>query len=609
MIGGEGPPAKAQPGLIFFLLAFLFLLMVHLAIVATGLSPLLEGGAHGPDSYMRLVRVRQLYETGAWFDISIHRSNVPFGEELHWTRPADLVFLAGAWALRPLLGFERALYAWSALVSPLLHVVTTLVLLWAVAPFMDRERRFLLILTFAFQMEVWVQAMAARMDHHILILLTFAASLGFTVRLLLSAGSRRDAVLAGACAGFGLWLSVEFLVFLAAIFGALTLGWLRHGGELARRGLWHAFGLSAVVALALLLERPAPLLWSEEYDRISLVHLFIGLLAAAFWASVRGLERHRIAVTAPGGRIVVAVIGALVAGGAMLAIFPKFFGGPEVDYDPRLQPIFLDLVGETRSLVPDSLDGLGWFLLFLGSTVFFVIPYFIIRFLGDGWRATRPAWVLIGLALLLYLPLSLAMLRFSTYTETLAAIALADLMAWLLAWARRARGLPRRLAVQGLAVPIMLLGPFVGASVLMQSPGTGKSAYCDSSILISELIRPEGLGRTTLTVLARFFNGPEILYHTPHAVIATPYPRNPGGQIDAFRIYSAVDPEAARRLVEERGIDIIVTCRAHEIYSDLSGEPDMLESRLRRGEATDWLMPVDLSGQAAAEYRIYRVLR
>ena len=278
-------------------------------IVYLNISPLLEGGAHGPDSYMRLVRVRQLYETGAWFDISIHRSNVPFGEELHWTRPADLVFLAGAWALSPLLGFERALYAWSALVSPLLHVAATLVLLWAVAPFMDRERRFLLILTFAFQMEVWVQAMAARTDHHMLILLVFAASLGFTARLLLSAGGRREALLAGACAGFGLWLSVEFLVILVAIFGALTLGWLRQGGEPARQGLWHALGLSAVVALALLLERPAALIWSEEYDRISIVHLCVGLLAALFWASVHGLERNRIAATSPGGRIVVAAVG------------------------------------------------------------------------------------------------------------------------------------------------------------------------------------------------------------------------------------------------------------------------------------------------------------
>ena len=109
----------------------------------------------------------------------------------------------------------------------------------------------------------------------------------------------------------------------------------------------------------------------------------------------------------------------------------------------------------------------------------------------------------------------------------------------------------------------------------------------DEGAPVEVLIRPEGLGRTTLTVLANFSYGPEILFHTPHSVVATPYPRNAAGQIDAYRIYSAVDPDAARRLAEKRGIDIIVTCRDHEIYSGLSGAPDTLESRLRRGEASD----------------------
>ncbi len=34
----------------------------------------------------------------------------------------------------------------------------------------------------------------------------------------------------------------------------------------------------------------------------------------------------------------------------------------------------------------------------------------------------------------------------------------------------------------------------------------------------------------------------------------------------------------------------------------------MLERRLRRGEPSDWLDPVGLSGAAETEYRIYRVL-
>ena len=58
----------------------------------------LEGGLAGPDSYMRLLRVTQLYESAAWFDLSIPRSNAPYGELLHWTRPADISISQAHWS-------------------------------------------------------------------------------------------------------------------------------------------------------------------------------------------------------------------------------------------------------------------------------------------------------------------------------------------------------------------------------------------------------------------------------------------------------------------------------------------------------------------------------
>ncbi len=61
-------------------------------------------------------------------------------------------------------------------------------------------------------------------------------------------------------------------------------------------------------------------------------------------------------------------------------------------------------------------------------------------------------------------------------------------------------------------------------------------------------------------------------------------------------------------MIEERGIDIIVVCQAREIYAGLTGEPDMLETRLRHGAPPGWLSPVDLSEEAAAQYRVYRFL-
>ena len=82
--------------------------LLHAGLVKIGASPVLDGNLVDPDSFMRLVRVTQLHETGAWYDTSVPRINAPYGDVLHWTRPFDVLLLVGAWALTPFLGFNRA---------------------------------------------------------------------------------------------------------------------------------------------------------------------------------------------------------------------------------------------------------------------------------------------------------------------------------------------------------------------------------------------------------------------------------------------------------------------------------------------------------------------
>jgi len=95
---------------------------------AAGLMPLRRGDLADSDCYMRLVRVRQLWTTGRWYDSTIPRSNVPYGEELHWTRPLDLLLLLGAAPASLVVGFNEALFGWGVAVSPLLLLATLLTL-------------------------------------------------------------------------------------------------------------------------------------------------------------------------------------------------------------------------------------------------------------------------------------------------------------------------------------------------------------------------------------------------------------------------------------------------------------------------------------------------
>ncbi len=564
------------------------------------------GELRGTDSYMRLLRVTHLYESGDWYDAAIPRSNAPYGEILHWTRPADLLYLAGALALEPAFGFQRGLFLWAIFLGPLLHVAMVMVLVWAVRPVFDRERRFLLVLAAIAQIAIWPHGLLGRTDHHMLILLVFAAAFGGAWRILL--GDRRPAVAlaAGAAAGFGLWLSVEFLLVWAVLFAAFGVAWLRAGGDLARGALWHALGLAAVVALALPVERPPGAWWAVEFDRISVVHLLVGGLAAAFWAAADRLSgAGRLAATAE-RRLLLGALGAAAAGGVMLLAFPKFFAGPEVDFDPGLRDIFLEVVSETQPMWPTSLRSTGWLLIFLGAGVF-ALPYLLVRLWRDRDQAAWPFWLAIALGLLAYLPAALEMRRFSAFPAVLMAVVIADLLAALLDRVR-GTGLARRLLVLAVAVPAIFFAPLAVGGALMSAGQGGVAGACPIGPLIGALNRPDGLGAAPLTVLANINLGPRLMYDTPHRVVTTPYPRNAAGQIDAYQIYAATDLAAARRIVERRGIDLIVACAGMPTYGWLSDAPDTLDTALRRGSVPPWLEPVDLGPDASRHFRAYRAV-
>ncbi|MBF0307809.1 MAG: hypothetical protein HQL41_19510, partial [Alphaproteobacteria bacterium] len=125
-------------------LAALMVAAFQIVLAGSGASPVLDGRLLDPDCYMRLTRVAWLLDAGGWWDASMPRSNAPYGEALHWTRPLDLLLAAGAWPLAPLLGLERALFVWGALISPLLLLAALPALSWASRPFLD-DRGFLLL--------------------------------------------------------------------------------------------------------------------------------------------------------------------------------------------------------------------------------------------------------------------------------------------------------------------------------------------------------------------------------------------------------------------------------------------------------------------------------
>jgi len=588
---------------------------VFALLVLHSFPDVLRGGLIDTDSYMRLVRVQRLAESGAWFDNTIPRSNAPFGSTLHWTRPVDVLLLLGAWVTRPFLGFRRALHLSGVLLSPLLLIAICFATAWSVRPLAGRRVRFYALLAVLAQVGIMGYALPGRADHNMLILLAFVAMAGTAIRLLLEPLPRWYGWATGAWAAFGLWVSTEFLAPLFVLLLTLVVLWVAKGPGIAERARSVSLGLLTVTVAAVLLEHPPPDLLRAEYDRISVVHGFVALLVVAFWIPATTARATRLGAR---GRGVYAATGAVLAASLVLLAYPRFLGGPMVDVNPELKRAWLPLLTEFQPyLFPHGLSGIGRILAYLGSALLAagVACHGIRR---DRGTPLASVWVLLGSGLVLFVPLAIRWVRFVMYAEMLGVIGTMFLLSRLLS-RLDARLSGRRLeAVRALTTIGLLVGPlFLGAGVMalggesggdLRKAASAQVDACPVDALVADLDDPTGLGDHPHTILAHVDLGPLLLYRTNHSVVATPYHRNWQGILDWEKIMNAQDPEQARRLVLARGIDVVVVCGADTPAADTAaGGPPTFAALLHSGTTPGWLHPVEVA-HASPGLRIYEVL-
>jgi hypothetical protein len=602
--GEAGPVIRAVPYLVAAGIYSLF----HILLLWLGTTPMSAGDLAGPDSYMRLVRVTQLYETGAWFDGFMVRSNAPYGHGMHWTRPFDAILLMGAWLASPVWGFEIALFRWGSLSSPIFHVALGLAAVWATAPIFDVWRRCLVALVLLTELVVLAYAFAGRADHHMLILLVFVLSLGALFRLLQHPFSVGRALASGALVGFGLWLSLEFQLMLATVFATLSVLWVLRGGDLARKGLWLALGLLAAITVALLIERGPGDILSVEYDRISLVQITVAALALSFWAAADRLDRRHPGTTGISRRAIIAALGAAAAAGALYLVHPGLFQGVHGAIDPQLDPIHLNIVAETQPLLPVDAESFGRFAIYLGAALP-CVPFLIYLLYRDTGRPAWDSWVCLAVGLVVCLPFALLMARFALFSQILLAIVLVELLASLLAQIERISLLVLRVPLWSIALAVFLFGGIALGPLVMQKRAWQPAGTCDLKALATYLSQPEGLGDRPRLLLTEVDYGAELLYRTDHAVVGTPYHRNVQGLLDNQRLFNQPFDQADRALFERRGIDLILQCRAHDRRYAYADNDRSFYDGLAAGRHPDWLRPVGLPEELDRQFRLYEVPR
>jgi len=564
------------------------------------------------DCYMHLNRAISLYEGSGWYETRSFRSNAPYGETLHWTRPFDVLLLAGAVPGSVFVDFRTALFWWGVIISPVLLFGMLMAMVWATRPMLSRQGPFLLGILLFFQVIVITYYRPGRCDHHSLLILLFVVLFGFGLRFISRPVRPWVCCAAGAIGGLAMWVSVESMLIVFGIAAALGLLWIWESGDFAKKSVFYSGSLFVVTGISLLLERPLGDLAAREFDRLSIVHLSICGFLAALWIVVGLIGRFSGLFVRRAGRLMFFAGGVGLTMVCIRFLFPKFYAGPFADVDRRIVGIWLSGVNEVQPMF--SKGGSIWASVQFAGTAIVSVGFLSYLFWSRKCR-DKKSWGYVVILLLVFILPSIYQIRWMSYSQFLVMLPMAKLMDRVL---KRLEGhRPGAVRVlKNVSVVVAFSGTFFVAGLAAEwiagnkdIRGQGKKV---SLVKICRYLnKDEKWQGRNVRILADIDSGPEILYRTGCEVIGTPYHRNWRGILDTHNIMTAADDETAHKLIEQRGIELILLCLdlpEFGSYSKPAGESTFYQ-RLCRNECPNWIKAVELPDELSASFKLFEVTR
>jgi hypothetical protein len=567
---------------------------IQTGLLLIGNGHVLHGTLFDPDCYMHLQRALRLMTEGGWHDTVDPRIDAPGGGAIHWTALFDMLLAAGAAPLR-LLGIDphTALYAWGSVVSPVLLAGALAVYAWGVKTRVQGAFFLWLVVLIFTQPEFSGGFLTGRPDHQSLVLGLLVVQLGWLYAFFDGRAGPRWALAAGILAGVQICTSVEALLTILLVCGALTLAWLFYGVRTLKALAIYLGGCVAAIFLWLVWEHGRFLL-EPAYDRVSVVHLVAlgsGFICIATLAAAEsyGILKNRAAQI--GGVALAAAVSAAVTAG----VYPDFFLGPWAHETP-IEASWHGIISELQPLFPSDLPHAGMFLAQYTASLL-SLPL-LVAGVRRGTAAERSV-MLTGLAgFVLFGALGLAQMR---WTGEMQAVT-------LLPWALTTRRIMRSefgLTFGKVHIPLRsfaLSGAFLVQMLSMAFSYGGPEPFAPQAAAgcpwrnaiqaLDPIVPPRSI------VMTELWQGPEILWRTKLRVIAGPY-ELPAALADTYAFMDGSE-QTAREIVRRRGIGFVLVCEQQ------SGKG--FGRRLARGDAPSWLEAVPLPADAH-RFRLYRVSR
>lgn len=598
--------SKKRNGLLpyFVMIIIIFLIIniiaYHKVVLNKNLAELTD-----TDTYMRLVRVEQLAETGNWYDSVIHRSNYPYGDELHWTRLLDMILLAGAYLITPFQGFDKGLLTFGIIISPLLGICCILALLRVTESVINKNAQRLLMLIFIAQPILLQVFLMGRPDHHGLIILLFVLMLGCLYKIAEQSKNNNYVLFCGFIAALSLWVSIENIFVVIMVFITVGILWLIHGEDYAHKLLRFSLSTFCFCIFFLLIERPLSTLFVIEYDKISIVHIFVLMLSviATYFLTL-------IKSKALFNKIIKLTLILIYLGLVLWVIFPVFYQGPMAEVNKAIYPIWLNKVSETQSLWTTELSNR---IIIIGQTSLFVM-YLIYLVASKRFQSQLTFLLPLICGFVIFLPLTVYMIRMSYYFEIIIILLLAVFLDDIIAQINllKKRDLTKSL-IRVLVIIIFVLGlPGLGIflNALSNNSLENDTKIPDIKELSTYLNNYQINHPDAKTILTLLDFGPELLYRTNYNTISTPYHRNDQGILFNYEVMAAESTEQVQKMLKERSVDLLILCpkSVEKLFYKKTTENSTFYEQLISGKKPAYLEEVDLSNELKDSFIVYQII-
>jgi len=535
-----------------------------------------------PDSYMRIVRIRDGLQAG-WFTHVVTADNGGNGTVIYWSHLIDAIVLVLRAPLRLFLSDQSALFVAGSITGPIFAGLLAAVLVWAPLPLVHPHWPWMWTVLVAALLSPYIFhcGLLGYVHHHLLLIAMAALAAACAGR---ATTGRADAGFwCGISSAVGVWLSPEGLPYVLLAMGAIGVAWCLRPAvtDNALGACGAAFG--GATAAVLLVDPPYGGWLSPEIDCISIVYAVLaGLVCGASWLLIVVGRR----TTSVWTRAFCCLLTCMAVMGLWLWLYPSVTHGLAGLVPPADAVAFFGTIAEMQ---PVGVNAHGIGLLMTGILA-------VLSAIGLAWHRGSVLWAYAAICGVVVVVLAAMYVRFLGYSEAIGALMLPITIALVNSLQKPPIPQPvLRLAV----VAVFLVGPLAVLAVAGEENGINPLQDCRIAKILPALRQTKNA-----IVLTEISDTPEILWRAPVRTVGSLYHRSIGAFIRARNAWRTAPSADVPQGVLATGATHILACDLKSRTS-LVGDlpPSTLQDRLVRHDVPAWLHEVGHGGG----YYLYRI--